>query len=151
MAQNYTGQGIPEQGEGHISLPANQYSYVTQGAWVVLFNAVYPTYTILYNASTAQNDQLDYYAWLSKGTYTFQGYMFTNTPNAILTLLLDGVSVGTADTYGSEVYGVLKTITSIAVTTSGRHVLSFKAATRNASNTTGWTLGIHTFAMWRTA
>lgn len=149
MAQGYTGQGQPEQGQGHITILPSFKSYTTQGRWVEASSSVYGMYTAHYNVSNAQDDQVDYWIWLSNGTYTFSLFFRKDTNYAIYTILIDGSSVGTIDSYGAASNANIATVSNISISSTGRHVLSLKAATRNASSN-GWILQFHSFSMFRT-
>jgi hypothetical protein len=139
-------------GEGHITILPWHYSAVIQGTWGFIADAAEIFAFQFNNSSDVQNDQLDYKIYLATGTYTFSMIGITTTTGAILTLLFDNVSQGTIDLYsGGTVHNVLKTITNIVVATPGLITLSIKAATRNASNTTGWYLYISSMALFRTA
>lgn len=151
MTQKYTGQGQPEHGEGHITVNANQYSYVTQGSWGYASGVDFPMFTCIYNPSDTQNDQIDYFIWLAKGTYTLSVLGRTGTVRPIATYMIDGVSIGTLDWYAAATdYSVIQTITNISITTIGKKIFSIKAATRNPL-CGGWTLIYYSFAFFRTA
>jgi hypothetical protein len=149
MAQGYTGQGQPNTGEGYVTILGNQYSYITQGNWIVSYNVAYSMYAICLNNTNAQNDQVDYYIWLSKGTYTLDLFQ-TQGAMGICTYYLDSVSLGSLDWYNaSSVYGVKKSIASISVTTSGRHTLSIKVT--GHTTTANYYAYLHSLSMFRTA
>ena len=140
-----------DPGEGHITILTWHYSGITQGTWVFskedgsLLNGFY------YNETNAQNDRIDYKAYLAAGTYTVSLLYKKLAGAAIITVLIDGVSVGTVDAYGGTVYNNLGTIANVVIASSGLKTISLKAATRNASNTTGWGLFVSSIALFRTA
>ena len=141
----------PDTGEGHITILPWNYSGITQGTWGWNTQASQLFAGTYYNSSNAQNDRIDYAVSLSAGTYSFILSFYATATGAILTLLLDGNSVGTIDTYsGSNQYNQRGTITGIAVSTTGLHTISFKAATRNGS-ATGWSLYVSSAGLFRTA
>jgi hypothetical protein len=153
MSQEYTGQGtVWNQGEGHVSIFAVYYAYITAGRWRSINSTSYGTYTAFCNDQThALNDQIDYHIWLSPGTYTLSEYIATGPDHAINTILLDGVSVGTIDHYtAGNVFCSVKTLANIVVTAPGLHTISFKAASKNGSSS-NYYLFFYAFAMWRTA
>jgi len=89
----------------------------------------------IYNSPVAQNDQLDYYEFLSAGTWTIYVCATKGTSQGIYTLLIDDVSVGTMDFYaGSGSDNNEMNVASIAVATSGIKKISLKVATKNASS-----------------
>jgi hypothetical protein len=149
--QGYTGQGtLWEQGEGHVSIFPRCYDYITKGRWRSVNSAGYPSYTTFTNDQThAVNDEVAYRAWLSPGTYTFCEYIATGPDHGIITVYMDGVSLGTIDHYsGGNVYGVQKVIANVVITTPGLHVLSLKVTGKTGSNYYIYIFGL---ALWRTA
>ena len=136
----------PEVGEGHITILPWNYSAVVQGTWVI-----YPSATAIpwiENDSHSQNDQLDFKVYLAVGTYTFKLLYIRETYAAILTLLIDGVSVGTIDCNGSEALNQIGQITGIPISTGGLKTVSIKAATKTGSN---WYLLLQSLCFFRTA
>lgn len=147
------GWATPSQsdiGEGHITILPWHYSGITQGTWIVVSNAASLMAGYFQNTSDAQNDRIDYKAFLSAGTYTFSLMCAKNTTCAISTILIDGSSVGTLDWYDALTYDVVQTITGIVVATPGLKTISIKAATRNAG-AGGWALYLCSMALFRTA
>jgi len=145
-------QGPPGSGgSGHLSIMPWNYSGITQGTWPIVVDTGCIENGILGNTSNAQNDQVDYKAYLDAGTYTFVIVATKGSTSAILTLLFDGVSQGTIDLYSaSPARNARQTITGISVTTAGLKTISLKAATRNASST-GWYLQPQSLGLFRTA
>jgi len=150
--QGYSaGLFTPKVGEGHISIWPWHYSAVIQGTWAFTLQASALWYGYLDNTSSTQNDQLDYKVYLDIGTYSLAFVGIRNTNRAILTFLIDTVSIGTIDLYGALSYAYLyPQITNIAITTRGIKTLSVKAATRNAS-ATAWYTGLEAISLYRTA
>ena len=151
MVQGYTNLSLGlEQGQGHILIFPGRMAYVTQGRWISLSNTAYSMYTMVYNASQIQNDQIDYWVWLSKGTYTLSLWQ-TLGNMGICTYYLDGSSLGSIDWYsGSASYGYRQEITGILVATSGRKVFSIKVTNKNASSSYYYAC-LHSMAFYRTA
>ena len=107
---------------------------------------------IRYNSSNAQNDELDYDVVLAAGTWTIETMHITASDNAIITVNLGSTTVGTYDAYSSGMAGnVCSAITGIAVATTAKYRLRLIAATRNGSNTTGWSLNLQHLQLRRTA
>jgi hypothetical protein len=84
--------------------------------------------------TTAQNNYLEYPVLLAAGTWKLEFYTSTGEDRAIVTVTLDGASVGTVDTFGSSTTNVLKTLSGITVATSGVMLMRFTAATKNGSS-----------------
>lgn len=106
----------------------------------------------VFNTSGAQNDEMAWDILLSAGTWSFAYMSQKNANVAIATLRLDGSTIGTFDCYNAtKTWNNQFAATGIAVATGGKHRLSAKAATRNASNTTGWFLVPQMIVAWRTA
>lgn len=105
----------------------------------------------IFNSTNAQNDSISWDVVLSAGTWNATFFVRQSTNCAIITLLLDGVSVGTVDTYAAALaYSKVK-ITGFTVSVSGKTKLTLKAATRNGSNSTGWEIELFGINLRRTA
>ena len=101
------------------------------------------------NSPTNQNDQIDYLMGVSGGTFTIRLLVVQTTAAAIITILIDGSSVGTVDLYHNpNLFNIPLTVTGIAIS-QGQHTISFKGATRNGSSG-GWQMAIQSIAIWRT-
>ena len=151
MTQGYTGQGtIWNQGEGHVTILPVLFAYITQGRWRSINSAGFPTYTTFTNDQThAVNDEVAYSVWLSPGVYTFCEYIMTGPDHGIITVYMDGVSLGTINHYSAgNVYGVQKTIANITITTPGIHTLNIKVTSKTSSN---YYVYLFSLAFWRTA
>ncbi len=104
---------------------------------------------VYFNSTPAQNNSLTYQFGVSGGTYTIAFLTPTFNNAAIMTVLIDNVSVGTIDLYtAGSVLNVTKTLTSISIS-QGSHTITLKAATKNASSS-GFQMDISPFEMWRT-
>ncbi len=150
--QGYTNLALAtEQGEGHVLIIPQRFTYITQGRWTSVSNTLYAMYTLFYNVTNAQNDRVDYYVWLSKGTYTLSLFQ-TQGAMGICTYYLDAASLGAIDWYNaSDLYGVVdNTLTGISVTTSGKHTFSVKVTSKNASSGNYYAY-LHSMAWFRTA
>lgn len=108
---------------------------VVAGTWAALLDTGSLHNGIVYNTTGAQNDEAGWDLTLAAGTYKFSYVHWKANDEGIATVLLDGVSVGTVDAYNSsQVKNVYSEITGITVATSGKHRLTLKAATKNASS-----------------
>lgn len=106
----------------------------------------------VYNVTNAQNDEFGWDLPLAKGTWLLEYYFQKNANNAIAQPRLDGVNLNPQDFYAAGIsYSNGGNSPGIVVGSSGKHRLSFKAATRNGSNTTGWFMPIQYVSMRRTA
>lgn len=89
---------------------------------------------LAYRQSNTQNAYIEYEILLDSGTYSLQLLHEGHTISAIVSLTLDGVSIGSVDFYRSSYSpNALSTITGIAVT-AGHHTLRLTTATKNASS-----------------
>lgn len=140
--------GLPWRHDVGVFTPAA----LETGTWGFLPSASAINNGVKFNTSTAQNDETGWDLILAAGTWRLDGLFLKNNNYAIATVLLDGVSVGTFDGYAaSSSYNNVVAITGITVALSGKHRISLKAATRNASNTTGWYIALSALSMRRTA
>lgn len=127
-------------GSGHWQFQAvkdTQGVNVVQGTWATFEDASQPVHHIyLHNGTgTAQNDEITFPVALATGTYKFEIYYVKGNNCGILTLQIDGSSVGTIDMYnGSTSYDISGSITGIVVATAGLKTVSLKIATKNASS-----------------
>lgn len=87
-------------------------------------------------ADADDGDYWDAFFNLAAGTYTFTVLYRANTTHGILELLLDGVSLGTIDTYnGSATNNNVSSISSVSVAADGNYTLRMKVNGKNASAT----------------
>lgn len=89
--------------------------------------------------SPAQNDAVSYTVTLAAGTWSISLMTYNTATTGIVTINLDGSSVGTVDTYnvgtGSSAIGnAIATITGVTVSTTGLHTLQLKMASKNPSS-----------------
>lgn len=101
--------------------------------------------------SNAQNDACAWDVILAAGTWEAHFFVRKSTNTAIITLNQDGASAGTVDTYAAAAAAGKVSITGWTVSTTGKHRMEVKAATRNASNSTGWVLNFTAIELHRTA
>lgn len=128
-------------------LPAIADPSATVGTWgftnIVGENVTYPFVnaaaasggaTIFFNSSSAQNDAIAWDVVLSAGVWNCSIHCRKATNTGIFTLNQDGVSMGTADSYAaSPAYAKLQ-ITGWTVSTTGKHTMQLKMATKNGSS-----------------
>ena len=127
------------------------------GTWAPAVNTSTIGNGVYVNTSNAQNDAATWYVTLSPGNWTVDLVYNKNTNGAIATVELDDgfgtfSTVGTVDTYAaSAAYNQVTSITGVSVVGAFPHrrQLRIKAATRNASNTTGWYLNLAAIQMRR--
>lgn len=104
----------------------------------------------MFNTAGAQNDELAYNLPMSAGTWTITLITRKSSNTGICTVLIDGTSVGTADTFAASVGLGIFNITGVTVATSGVHKVTLRAATKNASST-GFFLNFLAADIFRTA
>jgi hypothetical protein len=111
-----------------------------------------------FNSSNAQNDEIQYWFPVSKGTYRFELITDKFTDRAIQTWEIshDGgqtwAAITTFDGYNAtrstnQIVGV----NNISVPKNEVVVIRCRVATRNASNTTGWIMVVSNLGFIRTA
>ncbi len=118
-----------------VNFPPQNTSSRPQGTWSLNFNGSQPGGQ-LFNSTSAQNDNVTYnFSIFGGSAYILQLTYFASTDKGIFTFLIDGVSVGTIDSYnsGGAAFGRISSVTGITIT-SGAHILTVKAATKNASS-----------------
>ena len=87
-----------------------------------------------FQGGAAINDEWKQRFWLRAGSYTLYLFGYTDTPNGIVTLSIDGVSQGTQDWYSNpRVYNVVQS-TAITVIGDGEHILNGKVAAKNGAS-----------------
>jgi hypothetical protein len=122
------------------------------GSLSLVTNQAIVTGSAIYNSSSTQNDEYGWDLILAKGTWLLEFLAQKNVNNAIAQLRLDGANLTTHDLYAASLsYSNYFQSVGISVAASGKHRVSFKAATRNASNTTGWFMPIQFVSLRRTA
>lgn len=138
-------------GEGYILFDPYLYDSIVQGAWALSVSANYYHSYNFQSTSTNNGDQLNYKAFLQAGTYIFDLVCTTSTDQGILEILIDGVSVGTIDTYaGVTVWIEKKSITGISVSQAGLKTISLKLNGKNALSSS-YGMRISSFALRRSA
>jgi len=147
-----SGGSATNPGEGHIMIELTAYSQVVQGTWALQGSANYYRYNSwTSDATSAQNDAIEYKIYLAAGTYDIFSYVATTSSSGIATFQIDGSTVGTIDQYsGVAVNSTPKTISSIVIATSGLKTLKIISATKNAGSSS-YRLFFHTLALVRTA
>lgn len=121
------------------------------GTWTRVNSSTNLGMATIYNSSAAQNDEIVWDVWLDVGTWKIAYITQKDVNQGIATFLLDGVSVGTVDTYAAATQtNTYNEVTSISVTTAKVYSFTMKAATKNASSS-GYILGCQSLALIRTA
>lgn len=118
---------------GVIDVPITTAYSASSGTWVTLQNTLYRWGTAIYNSSFANGDYLEIKVWIPAGTWDLECVHYAGTDAAIKDFLLDGVSVGTIDGYGSTVVNKFSTITGISVATTKTYTLRVAINGKNAS------------------
>ena len=124
------GGGYPHQ--IRIPLPVPN---AVSGAWTVTVNGNdwYGSHMTSGNAST------DYAEWLvlmASGTWRIDVVSLKGSNRGIITVSIDGISVGTCDFYNaSDIKNVVIPIIGISIATSGIKTIRLATATKNASST----------------
>lgn len=97
-------------------------------------NVIYKAYR--YTSGVDGTEYIEWYVLLSAGTWTVGFVDTTGSNQGIMTVSLDGVSVGTHDQYssGGTVFNVVsEPITGVTVAANGLHLLKLAFATKNSS------------------
>jgi hypothetical protein len=136
-----TGDGIEPPWTIHINpylVPAT----ATPNPWTIdagAANGERITNGFLYNSPGAVNDEIGWDVVLAAGTWTFSLLYTKISPGGIITVSLDGSSLGTIDTYNAATTPNQRaSITGISVASSGKKRLLLKMATKNASSSNYW-------------
>jgi len=88
-----------------------------------------------YRSSGAQNDEIVFDVLLGAGTWTLDLIGLATPGSGIITVLVDGVSVGTIDMYaGANNYAAVKALAGIVIAAGGNKVVTLRMATKNASS-----------------
>jgi hypothetical protein len=107
------------------------------GTWTNAANTAEILNQLYSNLTTnAQNDEFEFKIPLAAGTYTLNLVSVRDGTSGILTVRVDGSTVGTIDLYnaGSQV-NVVSSIASIVVAATATKTINFKLETKNASST----------------
>jgi len=142
-----------------MAIPATVYPWLvdidvfdtpgSQTNWNTIALAGYLYYGYL-ASSGAQNASISWPVVLGAGTWTFSAIVITNTACGVCTVAIDGNSVGTVNLYSaSGTYNVIKTITGITISATGKHTLSLTMA--QAGSGSGYYGYIQHVRMLRTA
>ena len=134
---------------GHITILPWDYNAISGGllyepdtAQVFANNA--------YNSDQTQNNYFDFTVELEAGTWSFRAITATNNDSGILSLIINGTTIDTKDTYSNpKVRNVMWTKTGIIIS-KGRQTIRIQAATKNGSSS-AYTIRLSSLALWRTA
>lgn len=103
-----------------------------------------------YNSSSAQNDQLTWTLFIARGTYAIKVRGRKSSNLGILTIKVDGSSVGTIDFYNATPAYLASALTGISVSTGGSHTVQIIVATKNASSS-NYLINLLDLIVYRTA
>ncbi len=120
------------------------------GTWTNAGSTSAASYTYIANGSAAQNDAIGQPLRLAAGSWNLTLMFLANSSYGIITVKLDGVSVGTIDCYAASATWNQTATVSFTVPTDGEHVVSFVLATKNASSS-GYGSVIESLQLRRTA
>jgi len=97
--------------------------------------------TILYGGkrgadTSALNNEVAWDVSIPAGTYTIEGFITASTNRGIASVQIDGVEVGTIDSYAGVLTAntPITPIAGVVVAASGRKVLKLKITGKNASS-----------------
>lgn len=140
---------MPSDGSpGHVMiLPAAVILSASVGTWATV-NApsadylagtedpAYPFggYCFTNESAVAQNDAFSFPVWLGVGTWTIEIICRYLSANGIMTVKIDGSSVGTLDAYSAGTGRANLSLTGITVATSGSKTIQILMATKHASS-----------------
>jgi hypothetical protein len=132
--------------EGAPNVWGHQFIKTVGGALVRAYDSAQIYTTYISHTGPALNDSMDCGFVSLAGTYTLNVLGTTNSNYGIITVYIDGNSIGTIDWYATSVNrNVLKTIASVALT-DGYHKITFTVTSKNgSSNGYNWTLTVAWF------
>ncbi len=143
--------GVSDPGEGHINLLAPLYAAIIQGAWDFYINASQWLNGFILNNPPAQNDELNYKAYLAAGTYVAKLIYAKNSSAGIITITIDTQLVLTVDTYAAgATFNQIATSVPFTITASGVKTIKIKVPDKNASAST-YQAYITSLTFYRTA
>lgn len=131
---------------------------ITLPAWQVLGNTTWSTFTkddaAITNGYRASSSSVGSAVWwdlgLAAGTWDIEP-MYTKSSDAgIITVQIDGTTVGTIDTVGTLTYNVRSMVQGVAVATSGKHRLTLAMLTK-AGGSAGYSGYLQEVQLRRTA
>jgi len=121
------------------------------GTWGYVATTTAPLYgsQLWGNTSAAVNDAMLWTRFLQAGTYTVQIRGVANTDKPIVTVKIDGSSVGTVDYYAGLSY-LRASLTGIVLASSGSHTIEVVIASKNASSS-AYAMAFSDILVYRTA
>jgi hypothetical protein len=134
-------QGVAVEMPWHAEvLPVLWTPDATVGTWVVAIPSDVASPFVgnsggafFYNSSAAINDSVSWDVVLGAGTWTVTIHVRRSTNTGVITLQLDGVDVGTYDTYAGSPSYAIGTIAGMVVAASGKRRVTVKMASKHAS------------------
>lgn len=137
----------------NVNVPFQGTPDSTVGTWAVAIDTV-PNRIFacsMNNNPAAQNDLIGWNVVLAAGTWELTTWFPKASNQGIATITLGAISVGTFDAYAASVtYNQQSVIGSITVPTTGKYLLQYKMATKNASSS-GYQLQLGPISLRRTA
>ncbi len=120
----------------------------------VSFDTITLTGSQAYNGrkqGSVQNCEIGFDVLLAAGTWTYEHLVQTGNSNGIVTLQLNGATVGTLDTYtAGGAFNVRQNVAGIAVASPGRARLRLLMASKNGSSA-GYELDVSHVTLRRTS
>ena len=106
----------------------------TVGTWSLNYDDLAILSGYLKNNPAAINDEVNWDVIMSAGIWTVEVLHTRSTDCGIVTVQLDGSSVGTIDLYGTTARNIISSLAGVSVATGGKKRLKFLMATKNASS-----------------
>lgn len=120
---------------GSFTILASQRPPTTVGSWARGTDTTRPLGLYQYNPSGALNDELTYTVDMGYGLWLPDLIAQKGTGGGIVSILIDDVGVGTIDTYAASTSQAVIQGAAIKVNTEGRHKLTLRVTSKNASST----------------
>lgn len=136
---------------GRFTLQPLDHESVTQGTWVGGTHTTQQYNHYMFNSSQSDGDQIDYKAYMTKGTWKCRVLGTTNTTHGIFDIKVNGTTVHTIDGYSAaNTFNVRDTSSEFNITSDGLKTISVVINGKNASATTYYAF-ITYITFWRTA
>lgn len=136
-------------GDGAIKLMPWAYNSITAGTWAFQSITCLGHYEqAILNASGANNDEINWKAYLSAGTYTIKVLTMNHNQGGTINVEIDGSNKGSTGTYNAgNQYNQVHTYTGITVSAAGIVDIGIKASADNGQ----YKLYISGIVLYRTA
>lgn len=136
-------------GEGHINICPIMNNAVV-GTWAINVDTACWYNGGYLNSSLAVNDSTTYKVFFEVGTYVFKLVAFRNTNRGIMTVKINGGTVGTIDMYGTATRNSVYSISGITINNRGLYDLELVALSKNASSS-AYGMYIQAITLYRSA